>query len=114
MRMDLTSDDLDLAARRLCRQHLLGNHGELHKHRHVFVKGYSIAGRRGQIEPLSMKAWHDALAREMIRRGYRHNSPYELPPLDYLPYEDLHGRVDRVAALRYLKGRCSRCRSGGL
>jgi hypothetical protein len=108
--MDITSDDLDLAARRLCLQHLLGNHGELHKHRHVFVRQHSITGRLGQIEPLAMQTWHDALARELLRRGYRHESPYTLPPLDYLPLKDRLGRVDRETALENLTRRCAACR----
>lgn len=109
MRMHLTPGSLAIAAKRLCRQHLLGDHGELHKHRHAFERRYSIAGRRGQIEPLSMQAWHDALAAEMVRRGYQHRSPYTTPALDYLPNEDLHGTVDRVATLELLAAKCCAC-----
>lgn len=71
----------------LCRNHLLGEHGEIHKHRHNFVKRHSIAGRISpivQIVPALMKSRHDALAAEMVRRGHNHNSPYELPDLSYL------------------------------
>ena len=46
----------------MCVQHLVGEHGEIHKHRHNFVKGHSIAGRKGQIEPLAMQRRHDELA----------------------------------------------------
>lgn len=49
----------------LCRKHLLGAHGEIHKHRHTFEKKYSIDGRITpivQIEPGSMKEEHDRLA----------------------------------------------------
>lgn len=109
MRMHLTPGSLAIAARRLCRQHLLGDHGELHKHRHVFERRYSIAGRRGQIEPLLMQAWHDALVREMARRGYRHQSPYAQPSLAHLPAEDLFGKVDREATLDRLRTKCTAC-----
>ena len=40
----------------LCRQHLLGEHSEIHKHKHNFEKGHSIKGRLypiSQKEPLS-------------------------------------------------------------
>lgn len=53
----------------MCRKHLLGEHGELHKFRHMFIKGHSIEGRRGQIEPAAMKDRHDELARCSDCRG---------------------------------------------
>ena len=65
----------------LCNQHLLGEHGEIHKHRHNFVKGHSILGRKGQIEPASMSQRHDELAIEMVKRGMNHKSPYVQPDL---------------------------------
>jgi len=94
----------------MCRAHLLGEHGELHKHRHCFEKGYRMAGRRGQIELVSMQKRHDELAAEMERRGYNHASPFIQPNIAYLPPEDLHGVVDREAALKDLLGRCEHCR----
>jgi len=91
----------------MCRSHLLGEHGEIHKHRHNFVKGHSIEGRRGQIEPVEMKARHDALAAEMLRRGYNHKSPYEQPDLSGY---DLSGHgVDVEESIRELKSRCADC-----
>lgn len=92
----------------LCRKHLLGEHGEIHKHRHNFVSGHSIAGRRGQIEPLAMQARHDALAAEMVRRGYNHASPYTQP--DTSAYGDLSAwRVDVDESARELVKRCKDC-----
>jgi len=98
-----------LDPRVLCRLHLLGEHGELHKHRSSFVKQRSIAGRRGQIEPLAMKSRHDDLAEEMLRRRYRHESPYELPDLSYLSELDRGMKVDLVESRADLMGRCSDC-----
>ena len=83
----------------LCRKHLLGEHAEIHKHRHNFVKQHNITGRIYpivQIEPENMKSRHDELAKEMIKRGYNHNSPYEQPDLDYLPNNQrysFHGKM---------------------
>ena len=92
----------------LCRKHLLGEHGEIHKHRHNFVKGHSIEGRRGQIEPEAMEVRHDELATEMKTRGYNHKSPYENPNLSEY---DLDGFVvDKADSLCDLLDRCDDCR----
>lgn len=96
----------------LCQKHLLGEHGEIHKHRHNFVKGHSIEGRKGQIDPVRMKVRHDALAAEMLRRGYNHNSPYEQPDLSAY---DLTGHgVDVMTAFTDLTARCEECRRRSL
>jgi len=70
----------------LCRLHLLGEHNELHKHRHIFVKKQDVSTRikRGQIFPEKMKERHDELADEMLRRGYKHESPYVQPDVSYI------------------------------
>lgn len=99
--------------RLLGRQRLLGEHGELHKHRHNFAKRHSITGRISpvvQIEPLSMQSRHDALAAEMVRRGYNHASPYTMPDLSYLPPEHRNVRVDRDESIRELMLRCPESR----
>jgi len=91
----------------LCRKHLLGEHGEIHKHRHNFVKNHSIEGRRGQIDPLKMKSRHDEIAKEILKRGYNHNSPYEQPDLSYY---DLNGfTVDIDESFKDLVDRCAEC-----
>ena len=96
----------------MCRRHLLGEHGEIHKHRHNFVKGHSIAGRMGQIDPKRMGERHDELAIEMLRRGYKHESPYVQPDLSAY---DLTGHgVDPIAAMADLVARCLDCATGVL
>lgn len=102
-----------LPVENLCRKHLIGEHGEIHKHRHNFVKQHSILGRIipvVQIEPKSMKSRHDELAEEMIRRGFNHNSPYEQPDLSYLPKEQRNAKVDLEVSKRDLMERCEECR----
>jgi hypothetical protein len=97
----------------LCDRHLLGEHGEIHKHRHNFVKRHSIAGRINpvtQIEPKSMKSRHDDLATEMVRRGMNHNSPYQQPDLDYLPEFQMAAIVDRDLSIKDLSKRCEKCK----
>lgn len=95
--------------RTLCRKHLLGEHGEIHKHRHNFVKQHRMDGRAGQIEPLAMQSRHDELAEEMLRRGYNHKSPFEQPDVSYLPLMV----VDKEEAKRDLFNRCKECKKRG-
>ena len=98
----------------LCDSHLLGEHAELHKHRPSFVRRRSIAGRVSppvQIEPQAMQRRHDELAGEMLRRGMRHQSPYEPPNLAYLPAEHRAARVDPAHSARDLALRCGLCRN---
>lgn len=96
-----------------CKKHLCGEHFEIHLHRHNFVKQHSIKGRLYpvvQIEPESMKARHDALALEMVRRGYKHNSPYEMPDLSHLAPNERYARVDLETSYEDLISRCEECR----
>ncbi len=96
----------------LCRQHLLGEHNEIHKHRHNFVKHHSIAKRIApvvQIEPENMKTRHDALVEEMLARGYNHNSPYEQPDLSYLKPEERFVKINLSTSVTDLKSRCTEC-----
>jgi len=99
--------------RTMCTKHLLGEHGEIHKHRHNFVKKHSIKGRiipKVQIEPLSMKRRHDMLADEMRIRGMNHKSPYEMPDISYLPDELRLARVPIFEAMNDLHARCELCK----
>ena len=98
----------------LCRNHLLGEHSELHKHRHIFEKHHSIAGRISPIvliEPESMKSRHDELAIEMLARGYNHQSPYEQPDLSHLSDDQRYAKVDLEYNLKDLYNRCSECKN---
>jgi hypothetical protein len=96
----------------LCNKHLLGEHGEIHKHRHNFVKQHSIKGRIApvvQIEPLAMKERHDVLAVEMLRRNMNHCSDYEQPELSYLDDADCCATVDKLQSINDLMIRCHDC-----
>lgn len=98
----------------LCRKHLLGEHGEIHKHRHNFVKQHRIDRRIDpivQIEPSSMQSRHDELAKEMVRRGFNHNSPYEQPDISYLQPHQKFAKVDINNSIKDLIIRCPECAS---
>lgn len=96
----------------MCTKHLLGEHGEIHKHRHSFVKCHKIDGRRGQIDPAKMSMRHDELAAEIERRGYQHKSPYVQPDLSSYDLSN-HG-VDIIEADIELRNRCEACRARNL
>lgn len=90
---------------KLCRQHLLGEHVEIHMLAGTLRRGKSVAGHlsRGQLEPQNALARHAALAAEMTRRGYRHESPLDMPQ------DTPIGRVDRTESERTLRERCAAC-----
>lgn len=94
----------------MCRQHLLGEHRELHALYGCLREGISLDGylKYGLIEMGSLWGRHLALVREMEARGYRHKSP--LPGYEDLPYRaELPGVVDRSRELAVLLDRCGRC-----
>ena len=70
----------DIPPRLLCRNHLLGEHRELHAIWSVITKGkkgYSCHPEtlrwRGRLKALFER--HELEVAEMLRRGYRHQSP---------------------------------------
>jgi hypothetical protein len=70
----------DIAPRRLCRQHLLGEHRELHAIWSILTegkKGYACHPEtlrwQGKLKALFLR--HEALVAEMTARGYTHKSP---------------------------------------
>jgi hypothetical protein len=98
-----------LHPRVLCRDHLLGEHTELHQvagtlsnheHGEAIVRGHA---ERGQVETARLSERHEALAAELERRGYTHDSP--------LAYEDEVdvGTVDPAESIADLRDRCADC-----
>src|SRR4030043_1401536 len=70
----------DISPEKLCANHLLGEHGELHAIWSILTnnkKGYSrhpeVIRWRGRLKALYLR--HQILVKEMGNRGYRHNSP---------------------------------------
>jgi hypothetical protein len=69
----------DISPKKLCRQHLLGEHRELHAIWSILTKGKNGYSKhpetlrwRGKLKALYKR--HDALVREMGARGYVHQS----------------------------------------
>ena len=98
-----------LHPRVLCRDHLLGEHTEIHQvagalashdHGEAIVRGHA---ERGQVDTSRLAERHDALAAELERWGYAHDSP--------LAYEDEVnlGTVDPAESIADLRDRCADC-----
>ena len=72
----------DVPPRHLCRQHLLGEHRELHGLWNVLTLGRTGYSRHPETLRWSGKlaalfARHEDLATEMRRRGYNHRTPLD-------------------------------------
>lgn len=98
----------------LCRLHLWQEHKDLHKFRGRFLNRFNLHNYRvscwyGLVEPLAMQSRHDELVEEIVRRGYKHLSPYEMPSLKRLSQADRAGTVDRKKAEKELRALCPDC-----
>ncbi len=72
----------DITPERLCRNHLLGEHNELHAMWNILTQN-----KKGYQNHPETKRWkgklralfdvHEAIVQEMIKRGYRHQSPLD-------------------------------------
>lgn len=83
----------DIHVSRLCRQHLLGEHRELHGLYSILqngLVGYSQHPEtiRWQGKQAALARRHESLVAEMERRGYRHGSPLSPPPVDSCDVQD--------------------------
>jgi hypothetical protein len=98
----------------LCRKHLLGEHNELHKFLPSFRKGIKVHGRFHPVVQIQFQGYierHNALALEMIKRGYNHKSPLIDVPnfrLIYPQYYDM--LVDVNESYYILYNKCPECR----
>lgn len=97
----------------LCKKHLLGEHGEIHKFLPSFRKGVRVDGRFNPVVQVQFNKYverHDALANEMLRRGYNHKSPLVDVPDFSLTYPEYFDKiVDIQKSLCDLMSRCEDC-----
>ncbi len=104
----------DIAPERLCRQHLLGEHRELHalwviltQGRQGFAHHPETSRWRGKLKALYLR--HERLVAEMSRRGYRHASPLPRELATGLAHQDEY--KDRPAEqVKILQGKGCGCR----
>jgi len=95
---------------KMCRKHLLGEHVECHMFVGCILKKKSLSGyiSGGLVEIHNIGKRHDLLARELIRRGYRHKTPLKR----FVSWKE--GRINRKEARAALARRCSDCRKRGV
>lgn len=74
----------DVEPKLLCRQHLLGEHRELHGLWNILTKHKGKGGYGKHPETLrwvgrlkALYVRHEALVEEMLKRGYEHHSPLD-------------------------------------
>lgn len=104
MRMWLVPTEL------MCRQHLLGEHVEMHMFAGSLRLGQSVNGYLdGLVDPKQLVARHDEIVIEMSERGYNHRSPLESPRAEYYK-----GDVNPYANRKELRRRCRSCRERGM
>lgn len=90
----------------LCRNHLLGEHKELHQAVGSLIRKKSLKGHleRGQIEIHNIKSRHESLVKEMKRRDYKHESPLK-------KFKSTKaGKIDIIENYKELERRCINCR----
>lgn len=89
----------------MCKQHLLGEHLELHMLRTHLTKGKRVDGfvRNGLIDTSQIQSRHDQLVAEISNRGWNHKSDLEFI------HDEPVGKVDLQVSLDELASRCTRC-----
>src|SRR4030042_4388958 len=106
----------DLAPKRLCRQHLLGEQRELHAIWSISTvnkTGYSnhpeVLRWKGRLKALYIR--HERLVTEMKKRGYMHRSPLSLKFATGKSKQDrrIHSYKDQIMILKNKKCRCALC-----
>lgn len=92
--------------KKMCKNHLLGEHLEMHMFAGCLKKGKNLHGyiNNNLVEIHNIKKRHAALVKEMIKRKYSHNSPLE----SFKVFKE--GKVDSKKNLKELKKRCVNCR----
>jgi len=91
----------------LCDKHLLGEHVEMHMFAGTIRKGISIKGYLDKhlVNPRGIAKRHEALKKEMKKRGMNHRSPLLLD-CSQLP----EAFVSTKKNLKDLLSRCPKCR----
>jgi len=94
---------------KLCNQHLLGEHLEMHMFVGCIKKGISLKGYYDNklVCTNLIKKRHDDLMNEMISRGMKHNTPME--EINF--FKDYkQGSIDLELNINELMRRCPKCK----
>ena len=90
----------------MCRQHLLGEHHELHMFAGILNQGRTLHGwaKNGHVVTTMIKERHDILVTEMVNRGMNHQSP-----MDEIIIEEYGHIPSTKENLQELAQRCKAC-----
>jgi len=98
----------------MCRKHLLGEHVECHMFVGAILKGNKLDGyvKKNLVEPLELRNRHDELVKEMIHRGYNHNSYLDLFIVKLQTYDPniVYYKINKQQSLLDLLNRCPECK----
>lgn len=97
---------------KMCVKHLLGEHVEHHMFVGALNKRKTLTGyiENNLLEPKSLVVRHNALVAEMLKRGFKHNSPLDEPDISYLSDDQKNARIDKLSADTELFSRCKKCK----
>jgi len=97
-----------VSPKHMCRKHLLGEHLETHMFVGCILKGIKLEGyiNKGLLEVDSLRNRHNALVKEMNRRGYNHKSPLK----DFRNKNTTRVSINRNLSFKELMNRCKECR----
>ena len=92
----------------MCREHLLGEHVEIHMFVGSINRGKSVKGylEKGLLEVHSLYTRHEDLVKEMKRRCYNHKSEVD----EKWKFAEKIGIIDKEKNLSELMNRCSKCK----
>ena len=103
----------DIEPQKLCRQHILGEHRELHAIWSILTrnkKGYSLHPEtlrwKGKLNALYFR--HKKLVKEMKRRGYKHHSPLNRKLASGLSKQDVFVDLPEIQ-VKILKKKNCKC-----
>jgi len=93
----------------LCRKHLLGEHVETHMFVGSIKKDHKMDGyiTGGLLDVGKLSSRHDELAKEMIDRGYKHNSPIDQLGKKLITSDR---KINIEENLKDLRNRCGECK----
>lgn len=91
----------------MCRNHLLGEHLEMHMFVGCLNKGKNLKGYldKGLLEVHNLRKRHEELVKEMLNRGFNHQSPLPKFKIKKL------GKVNSKKSKKELLRRCKKCQN---